>query len=105
MGIEAPFQEGFRLLAKAYGKEWTWQQAYEKGFKEGYEEGLKMGRQERFRMSIVEILRNRFGTVPEELTAALESVTVEQQLRALIESAVTCADLAAFAAALRPAQS
>lgn len=80
VGIEAPFQEGLRLQAEA------------------------LGRQEGRQAAIVDTLGVRFGTVPEDLTAALSTVTDERRLVALNKLAVTCADLAAFAAALRPAQ-
>jgi hypothetical protein len=61
----------------------------------------KRGRVEGVRVSIVQVLSARFGSVPEELSATVGSIKSERKLRALLSRAAVCADLAAFQAAMR----
>jgi hypothetical protein len=50
--------------------------------------------------AIVAVLEERFGTVPEDVVAALSLVLDEDYLRRLLKEATRCGDLAAFRAAL-----
>jgi hypothetical protein len=50
--------------------------------------------------SLVAVLEARFGVVPAEVRAALAGVTDLARLDALVRTAATCPDVAAFAAAL-----
>ncbi|MDJ1185745.1 hypothetical protein [Roseofilum casamattae] len=62
------------------------------GIEKGLEQGLEQGRQE----SILEILEVRFGTIPEELTAAIALLKEDTILTALLRQSVTISDLAAL---------
>jgi hypothetical protein len=50
--------------------------------------------------AIVAVLEERFGPVPEDITAALTLVVDEDRLRGLVRQAARCADLNAFRASL-----
>lgn len=53
-----------------------------------------------FRSNILRLLRKRFAAVPEELAAHLQTVEDRDRLDALLDSAIDCASLEEFAAAI-----
>ncbi len=65
-----------------------------------YAEGQREGQRQGQRSAVVAFLEGRFGTVPEELVAALNAVADDTRLRELSRTAATCPDLTAFAAEL-----
>ncbi|NET57182.1 MAG: transposase [Symploca sp. SIO2E6] len=58
--------------------------------------GIEQGRYEKSIEAILEVLRVRFATIPEELTAALALLKEETILTDLLRRAITVSDLAAF---------
>jgi predicted transposase YdaD len=76
------------------------EQYVEKGLQKGLQEGRQEGVQKGIQSSILDALEVRFGTVPEGLKEAVETVTDEAKLHSLLRSAVTAASVEAFAQAL-----
>ena len=56
---------------------------------------------ERMHSDILMVLESRFGSVPQKLAGALQSVADEQKLNELIKLAARCRDLKEFQKALR----
>lgn len=53
-----------------------------------------------FQVAILDILRDKFTEVPEDVTVRLRAIQDAQQLRQLLPHAARCDDLAAFLARL-----
>ena len=66
----------------------------------GFERGLQRGLQTARRM-ILEVIATRFGTVPEDITEAVQHLETEEDLHALQRQAVLCATLEDLRDALR----
>ena len=63
------------------------------GLAEGRTEGLAEGRTEGRQLALVRLLRRRFGDVPAEIVAAVESTTEADQLDQWLDRAVTADSL------------
>jgi hypothetical protein len=85
-------------------KELIREQMREEVQKEVREEVRVQARVQAIREGVLAALEARFGTVPPEQIALLNAITDETQLKALHRLAVTCPDLAAFVAGLKPVQ-
>ena len=66
----------------------------------GFERGLQQGLQTARHM-ILEVRETRFGTVPEDITAAVQHLETEEDLHALQRQAVLCSALEELREALR----
>jgi hypothetical protein len=55
---------------------------------------------ERFQVWVLDVLKDRFGTVPRDVTRSLREVLDEKKLRQLNRLAAKCPDLEAFREAL-----
>jgi predicted transposase YdaD len=72
---------------------------YKKGQKAGKEEGAQEG-QEALREAILELLRARFGEVPEDICDRLENIHTLADLKALVGSAARARDVDSFRQAI-----
>jgi hypothetical protein len=75
-----------------------------RGHEKGLEQGVHLGKLHEARLSILEILQERFLDVPAEWTGSLERIDNGELLRALRRRAVSAESLAEFEAELQAAQ-
>jgi predicted transposase YdaD len=68
---------------------------YQEILTEGEERGLQQGLQQGGRQQLIRVLRRRFGEIPQEVEARLESESVEQ-LETLMDSAIAVSSLDEF---------
>jgi hypothetical protein len=65
----------------------------EEGRKSGREEGREIGREEALQQTLLEILRERFGSVPEPVEQTILALHNEQRLRAIIRQSIRATSL------------
>lgn len=72
----------------------------ERGVRRGYRKGMREGKEQGLQQGIVDticaVLSARFGSVPEEIRAALGKIPSTQKLMRLSQSAVSVDSLEAF---------
>ena len=62
-----------------------------------FKEGRQEGRQEEAQDAVIQALETRFDRVPDGLREAIRHITDAERLRALLRTAIRCADIEAFA--------
>ena len=85
-------REETRSLAEQFRQE-----GLQEGRQEGRQEGLHKGIIESKQQDIVQVLKIRFDRVPEGLLEEIESIAVVDKLSRLLNAAIRCPDLEAFA--------
>ena len=76
------------------------EQGYSRGKEDGQAAGQIAGQIAALRSSVTDALQTRFDQVPEGLIDVIEEVADHEKLRALLRTAIRCADLEAFSKAL-----
>lgn len=73
---------------------------FERGLKQGIQEGLQQGRtlgqMEDLREAILDVLRERFAALPDEVTLAISAISQLPALKGILRCAATAASLKEF---------
>ena len=70
--------------------------AIQRGLEQGIEQGIEQGETKGLRESVLEVLRARFESIPEELPAQLAKVSTIEQLKALLRHATLAGSMEEF---------
>jgi len=79
---------------EAMGDNWVIDWLEERGAEKGRVEGREQGRAQEARYALLRVIARRFGEVPPDLRAQVESLTALDRLEWLHDEAVTCGSLA-----------
>ena len=82
--------------AERYGMKKGIEQGIEQGLKQGRQEGRQEGELQALRTTIEEILKLRFGALPDEVRESVKHLHDLNQLRQLQREAVLCPELETF---------
>ncbi|MBI4750791.1 MAG: hypothetical protein HY774_20125 [Acidobacteria bacterium] len=66
------------------------------GTQKGLEQGLEQGRLKAGRESVLDILEERFGSIPPDVLARIDQINDYSKLKQLHKSAITIASIEAF---------
>jgi len=97
--VEPEISTAAMTLAQQFIQEGL-EEGIEQGIERGIEQGIEKGIEAGHRADILEILRLRFGDVPEGLGEAVEGTSGAERLRALLRAAILASSLEEFAASL-----
>jgi hypothetical protein len=95
-----PYITSWERSALAEGREQGREQGREEGREEGRLEGREEGRLEEARRAVLRVVEGRFGAPPAGFAAALAAVRDLAQIEALLDAAISAADLATLQSGL-----
>jgi len=72
------------------------QQGIQQGVQQGVQQGIRMGSLKEAREMVIEALKVRFGTVPQNLEAMVRKIEIREKLKKLLHTAILTESLEAF---------